>query len=366
MTFRPRRSEVSSFGNQNAGNLDDVGKAGLRPFGLSGRFGLAVLTQAGIFRAKNSCVFKRDTYIMQPSVVLLCVEAAYSQRQEQLMRIDFVEIANFRKLRLTRVGFAKDKTVFVGANNSGKTSAMVALRWFLVDHERSSFTLNDFTISHWPTIIGMGNAWEKAIIDNEPLPEPDWQSVLPALDVWLHVESNEVHYVQKILPTLDWEGGELGVRLRFEPKDSAELQKEYLAAREEVKKAKEGGAAAGGTTSEIYVSLWPNDLADFLQRRLRLFVVRSYTLDPEKRQEPEHGIAKPQVLPADAIALDDDPFKGLIKIDEISAQRGFGHETEPPPRPRREQRNRRKGRHAEALGATAPLLQPPSRSLRES
>jgi predicted ATP-dependent endonuclease of OLD family len=246
------------------------------------------------------------------------------------MRIDFVEIANFRKLRLTRVGFAKDKTVFVGANNSGKTSAMVALRWFLVDHERSSFTLNDFTISHWPTIIGMGNAWAKAIMDNEPLPEPDWQSILPALDVWLHVESNEVHYVQKILPTLDWEGGELGVRLRFEPKDSAELQKEYLAAREEVKKAKEGGVAAGGTTSEIDVSLWPNDLADFLQRRLRHFVVRSYTLDPEKRQEPEHGIAKPQILPADAIALDDDPFKGLIKIDEISAQRGFGHETAPP------------------------------------
>jgi hypothetical protein len=115
------------------------------------------------------------------------------------MRIDFVEIANFRKLRSTRVGFAEDKTVFVGANNSGKTSAMVALRWFLVDHERSNFTLNDFTIVHWPTIVAMGTAWEKAITDGEPLPEPDWQSILPALDVWLHVESNEVHYVQKSL-----------------------------------------------------------------------------------------------------------------------------------------------------------------------
>jgi hypothetical protein len=196
------------------------------------------------------------------------------------MRIDFVEITNFRKLRSTRVGFARDKTVFVGANNSGKTSAMVALRWFLVDNERSSFTLNDFTISHWPTIIAMGAAWEKAIADGEPLPEPDWQSVLPALDVWLHVESNEVHYVQKILPTLDWEGGQLGVRLRFEPKDPAELQKEYLTAREETKKAKEGGPAADGqrADAEINVSLWPNDLADFLRRRLGLFVVKSYTV----------------------------------------------------------------------------------------
>jgi predicted ATP-dependent endonuclease of OLD family len=246
------------------------------------------------------------------------------------VHIDFVEVTNFRKLRSTRVGFASDKTVFVGANNSGKTSAMVALRYFLVDQERSSFTLNDFTISHWPTIIAMGTAWEKAIVGAAPLPEPDWQSILPALDVWLHVESNEVHYVQKILPTLDWEGGQLGVRLRFEPKDPAELQKEYLAAREATTKAKEGGAAAEGkhANEEINVSLWPNDLVDFLRRRLGLFTVKSYTLDPAKCQEPEHGIAKPQDLLTDATALDDDPFKGLIKINEISAQRGFGHETE--------------------------------------
>src|SRR5450756_259956 len=248
-----------------------------------------------------------------------------------LMRIDFVEIANFRKLRSTRVGLAKDKTVFVGANNSGKTSAMVALRWFLVDHERSNFALNDFTISHWPTIIAMGTAWESALAAGQPLPKPDWQSILPALDVWLHVENNEVHYVQKILPTLDWAGGQLGVRLRFEPKYPLELQKEYVAAREEIRKAKEGSATGDGQKPDggINVSLWPNDLADFLQRRLgRFFEVRAYVLDPEKCEEPEHGIAKPQVLPADALPLDDDPFKGLITVNEISAQRGFGHETE--------------------------------------
>lgn len=100
------------------------------------------------------------------------------------MRIDFVEITNFRKLRSTRVDLAKDKTVFVGANNSGKTSAMVALRYFLVDHERSSFTLNDFTVSLWPTIIAMGSAWENALNNSQPLPNPEWQEILPALDVW--------------------------------------------------------------------------------------------------------------------------------------------------------------------------------------
>ncbi|MEZ0219106.1 MAG: AAA family ATPase [Tardiphaga sp.] len=241
------------------------------------------------------------------------------------MHIEFVEIANFRKLRSTRVGFAKDKTVFVGANNSGKTSAMVALRYFLVEHERSSFSLNDFTISHWPTIIEMGKAWEKAVTEDVPLPKPDWQSILPSLDVWIHVEGNEVHYVQKILPTLDWEGGQLGVRLRFEPKDPAELQREYLAARDDAKAAKGDGIAH----EPISVSLWPNDLVEFLQRRVgRMFSVRAYVLDPAKCEEPEHGTAKPQLLLPDAAPLADDPFKGLIKINEISAQRGFGFETD--------------------------------------
>jgi predicted ATP-dependent endonuclease of OLD family len=247
------------------------------------------------------------------------------------MHIEFVEIANFRKLRSTRVNFAKDKTVFVGANNSGKTSAMVALRYFLVDHERSSFTLNDFTISHWPTIVAMGNAWEAAIANDTPLPDPNLQEVVPALDVWLHVNNNEVHYVQKILPTLDWEGGQLGVRLRYEPKDAAALQKEYLSAREDAQRAKLGGPVVEGQPAEakLDVALWPNDLTDFLSRRLgRLFAVRAYILDPAKCQEPAHGAAKPQDLLADATALDDDPFKGLIKINEISAQRGFGHELE--------------------------------------
>src|ERR1700742_1648206 len=95
------------------------------------------------------------------------------------------------------------KTVFVGANNSGKTSAITALRYFLVDRERSSFCFNDFTLSHWPAINAMGAAWEADHVANQPLPEPEWDRVLPFLDVWLRVADNEVHYVQKILPTLD-------------------------------------------------------------------------------------------------------------------------------------------------------------------
>ena len=47
------------------------------------------------------------------------------------MHIKFFEIANFRKLLSIRVDLAAATTLFVGANNSGKTSAMLALRRFL-------------------------------------------------------------------------------------------------------------------------------------------------------------------------------------------------------------------------------------------
>ena len=43
------------------------------------------------------------------------------------MKISFIEIQNFRKLRATYIGFHPETTLFVGANNSGKTSAMLAL-----------------------------------------------------------------------------------------------------------------------------------------------------------------------------------------------------------------------------------------------
>lgn len=245
------------------------------------------------------------------------------------MRIEFVEIANFRKLISTRIGLSPEKTVFVGANNSGKTSAITALRYFLVDRDRSNFCLNDFTLSRWPMINAMGLAWEAAHTSQEELPPPDWDSVLPFLDVWLHVADNEVHYVQKILPTLDWDGGRLGVRMRLEPKDAAQLQKEYVTARANALTLQAAGAALaqgqGAAAESFQVSIWPLNLVEFLRRRLAsFFTIKSYVLDPAACVDPMHGVAQPQALNGSE-PIDGDPFRGLIRIDEISAQRGFGH-----------------------------------------
>ncbi|WP_245940733.1 AAA family ATPase [Winogradskyella eximia] len=67
------------------------------------------------------------------------------------MHIEFLHIQNFRKLKNCRIDVAEKETVFVGANNSGKTSAMDALILFLTKNR--DFDFKDFTLSNWATII---------------------------------------------------------------------------------------------------------------------------------------------------------------------------------------------------------------------
>ena len=51
---------------------------------------------------------------------------------ETYMNISSVCIQNFRKLYQCHIDFSNDTTLFVGANNSGKTSAMDALGKFFL------------------------------------------------------------------------------------------------------------------------------------------------------------------------------------------------------------------------------------------
>ena len=240
------------------------------------------------------------------------------------MHIQHIEVGNFRKLKAVRIDFSETNTVFVGANNSGKTSAMVALRRFLVD--RSDFSINDFTLTHWAKIDAAAAQCE-AVASGDPVGLIDWSTFLPFLDVWLNVPAHELHYVQKLLPTLDWSGERIGVRLRFEPKDGNALQQEYLAAKKAAAAVmSKADNAASSVESTSTFALWPQSMMDFLSRRLRsTFEIRAYLLDPAALKAPENGHAHPQLLPAQSDPIEGDPFQGLIRIDEISAQRGFGH-----------------------------------------
>ncbi len=236
------------------------------------------------------------------------------------MKIKFVEIQNFRKLKSVRIEFADETTVFVGANNSGKTSAMDALDRFLVNKRVDT---NDFTLSNWRQINNIGNAWEKQSTQpGTKIPTLDeLDKVLPIMDLWLQVKETEIYHVINLLPTLDWKGDLMGVRLRFEPKNIEDFYKEYLIARKE---AAETIAEIKKKTAEFSIELWPKTMREFLDRRLNsLFAVRAYILDPTKCAEPKKGIAYPQPLPGGSEYLDGDPLRGLIRVDGITAQRGL-------------------------------------------
>ena len=211
---------------------------------------------------------------------------------------------------------------------------MLALRRFLVP-QRCPFELHDFTLCHWPSIDAIGQSWIRANQANEVigLDIAPWEPLLPTLDLWLNVAAGEMHRVRDLIPTLDWEGGILGVRSRYEPND---LYKDFIAAISEAEnlkatvsaqqgKAQSTGSAGPGTPQKL--TLWPATLIDYLSRRLsRHFSLRAYTLDPAQLKSQVNSQAQMQALTASSLPIDGDPLKGLVRVHDIPAQRGFGEE----------------------------------------
>ena len=238
------------------------------------------------------------------------------------MKIAFVEIQNFRKLKACRVEIASQETILVGANNSGKTSAMDSMILFLKKSRRKDIATTDFTLSNWTHINQIGTQWVNADDDNKPdFTHEQWLPYLPSVDVWLDVNEADIHHVIHLLPTLDWTSDQLlGLRLAFSPKDIEKLYKEFIDACHAARRTEQSASSEGKSK----LSLWPESMRGFLDRELhKYFEVKSYILDPTKCNEPDNGVAKPQLLPADSEPMDKEPFEGLFKIDVISAQRGF-------------------------------------------
>ncbi len=235
------------------------------------------------------------------------------------MRIERVNIQNFRKLKNCCIDFSEKETIFVGANNSGKTSAMHALICFLDKKKQNNISTIDFTLSNWYEINKIGNDWVSNYEEETPdLTRSRWESFLPTVDIWLHVEENEIGRVRNLIPTLKWKGGLLGIRLTLEPTDIENLFKKYKIAYESAQKAINSCDLQKDNHESLF-SLWPTSMKDFLDKELKNhFKVKSYNLDPTKYNQNE-----PQSIIPESQSLEYDPFKGLIKIDSIDAQRGF-------------------------------------------
>jgi len=230
------------------------------------------------------------------------------------MKIEFIHVQNFRKLKSCRIDLTNKETIFVGANNSGKTSAMDAMMTFF---KSKDLTTRDFTLSNWSEINKLCEEWEK---ETDPIKRDrtiqKWEAHLPTLDVWLSAEVSELHNVMHLIPTIDWKGGALGVRLRFQPKDMDNLCIDYCSERTISK-------SLSGTSKKAKskYNFWPKDMWEYLDKDKMLsthFEIKAYLLDPATKNSEV-----PPPLPANAEPLQESAFNGLIKVDIINAQRGF-------------------------------------------
>jgi predicted ATP-dependent endonuclease of OLD family len=238
----------------------------------------------------------------------------------------FLELCQFRRLSKVQLDVDQKTTILVGANNSGKTSILAALRHFLA--EGSPFGAFDISLSQWPKLRALGREWET--LEEDPLTAAEdkgkWEqelqallSAMPTLDLWFDAQVGMYHFVAPFLSKFSWVGGAVGVRLRLEPASTIEELKQlawrYRTAREPVKDMGADSLA------------WPIDLLDFwLREPSKLGQVRAYKLNSENNPifASKDYITEP--LAVDAIPIDRKHLSNLIRVDFVAAQRGLGSE----------------------------------------
>ncbi|HCK4324629.1 TPA: ATP-dependent endonuclease [Pseudomonas aeruginosa] len=232
------------------------------------------------------------------------------------MHLHSYRLRNFRRLKDAHIELADDISIFVGSNNSGKTSATQAIHAFVIGG-KDRFSLYDFSSSCW-------KAFEEAGDTNLANPTPEGFS-LPSidLDLWFEVAASDLYLVIPLLPSTAWEGTKVGIRVSLAAKNPLNLIQNYQTA-----KAKGAEQAAGLPAESKYVP-WPRSMTDYLQRELRSeFELRYFILDSTQFDENFREIN--DYLPDE---LGGEPgggtiLKSLIHIDNLGAQR---HLADPNP-----------------------------------
>jgi len=95
------------------------------------------------------------------------------------MKIEHISIRNFRRLENVAIGIEEGDTVFVGPNNSGKTSATAIFRCFLGNR---SFCIHDFTVSKIAELDAYGTTGNSKVL---PVIE---------LDIWFKFDPDSIEF----------------------------------------------------------------------------------------------------------------------------------------------------------------------------
>ncbi len=225
------------------------------------------------------------------------------------MHLHSYRIKNYRRLRDVHIELDSDISIFVGSNNSGKTSATQAIHAF-VRASKERFSLYDFCSICWKEFDELGE-----LAADAELPHP-----LPtiSIDLWFEVTAADLALVLPLLPSTDWQGTQVGIRIEYAARNDRELLDTFRTIRQTaITKA----AVLPVRENEQYVP-WPKSLTDYLKDELASdFEFRYYVLD--RRHFDENFSPLPDYTP---LPLGNDPggaaiLKSLIRVDNLSAQR---------------------------------------------
>jgi predicted ATP-dependent endonuclease of OLD family len=224
------------------------------------------------------------------------------------MHLHTYRLRNFRRLKDVRIELASDISLFVGANNSGKTSATQALQMFWTG-SKHSFSLHDFSSQVWKKLNEIGEAPSAN----------DATAVIPSmsLDLWFEVAESDLALVLSLLPSSDWSGKHVGLRIEFAAQSPIDLLNRYRGKKAHAAQQ----AAALGASIGAYVP-WPKSLADYLEKTLEQeFEFKYYVLDRAQFSSDFVAPAGYEPLPLAGDIGGDAVLKSLLRINCLNAQR---------------------------------------------
>lgn len=207
------------------------------------------------------------------------------------MRLSGVVIRNFRRLENVQIDIEERESIFVGPNNSGKTSATAIFRCFLGGRD---FKIHDFSVARmadFDAFVTTGDAGRLPKI---------------SLDMWFNIDPESIAFgtVFTLLPKLS-DFTRVGIRLSYEVEDAKKLREDYDAAYP---------AQGDGTRAKAL----PQYLA--LDGNLgRHCAVCFFSLDEKSQDGASPDIVTSALGPDEGKRL----LKHLIRVEFVDAQRNI-------------------------------------------
>jgi predicted ATP-dependent endonuclease of OLD family len=207
------------------------------------------------------------------------------------MKVSLVTIRNFRRLENVEIDLEERESIFVGPNNSGKTSATAIFRCFLGGRE---FKIHDFSVARMADFDGF-----VATGDADRLPKI-------SLDLWFTIDPESIAFgrVFTLLPKLS-DFTRVGIRLSYEIEDATKLWEHYNAAYP----VQENGTR--GKALSQYLALDGN-----LSRHC---TVRYFSLDEKSKEGAPPEIVTSELEPDEGKRL----LKHLVRVEFVDAQRNI-------------------------------------------